>query len=237
MLQLASIASLPMPVHVGAKSLALSPLTLPLVALFSWGWINSVLSAFPSMSRDFNHHVGLLLDLFQSVNVILVWERPKLDTILQMWSHKCWIEGKIHLPGAAGNTLANTARTLLAFFAIRVQLIQLVVYQLLFPFTAFYPLGAHSVLFTWLFHHRCKTLHLLLSTLFSSLVKPFWTSSVVITPPSQVCSLTESTLHPITQVINEDTLLHRIKYNKPRFATDQLNFKKWTMENSISIVI
>lgn len=37
--------------------------------------------------------------------------------MLQMWSHKYWIQGKAHLPGAAGNSLANTAEMLSAFFA------------------------------------------------------------------------------------------------------------------------
>lgn len=42
------------------------------------------------------HFLGIpLLDLLQRINTLLAQGRPKLDTALQMRSHKCKIEGKL----------------------------------------------------------------------------------------------------------------------------------------------
>ena len=40
-----------------------------------------------------------------------------MDTALQMWSHKCGIGGKSHLPCASGRSLARTAQCVVAFAA------------------------------------------------------------------------------------------------------------------------
>lgn len=41
---------------------------------------------------------GPTLDSLQCENIFLVWERPEVDTGLQMWSQQCWMEGHNHLP-------------------------------------------------------------------------------------------------------------------------------------------
>lgn len=49
----------------------------------------------------------------------LVGGSPKLEAVLQMWSHKCCMEGKKHLPWCAGYILANQPSLQLAAFAAR----------------------------------------------------------------------------------------------------------------------
>lgn len=49
-----------------------------------------------------NHLSGPLLDLSRGVRGVLVLESPQLDSVLQMLSHNCWIEGNNHFPWAAG---------------------------------------------------------------------------------------------------------------------------------------
>lgn len=146
MLQLLCTAFLPRPVHFGALR-SLSPIHPLTVALFSWRWVNPVLSSFPSKSWTFNHLVGFPLDLFQYDNVFLVWERSQLHKILQMGSNKCWTHGNVHLPGATGNCLASLLEGFNSFNTY-ISSFSLVLFSIQF------------LLFMWEFHHRCKALHL-----------------------------------------------------------------------------
>lgn len=55
-------------------------------------------------------HLGPPLVSLQYFHGFLVPGSPELDTALQMWSHKWWIEGHNHSSQSAGYSLATTAR-------------------------------------------------------------------------------------------------------------------------------
>jgi len=55
--------------------------------------------------------------MLQHLNVLLVVRGPKLDTVLEVWPHQCWVQGHYYLPIPAGHTVPDRARMPLAFLA------------------------------------------------------------------------------------------------------------------------
>lgn len=70
------------------------------------------------MLQSLIHLCGLLLDLLPYVYLEL--ESHRLDIVLQVWSHQCWAERKVHFPQAADNAPLNAAQDAADFLAVRV---------------------------------------------------------------------------------------------------------------------
>ena len=66
--------------------------------------------------QSFHHLGGPSQDSPQCVQASLVLGSPALDTVIQVWPHQCWREGKDHLPWSGGSSLFNAAQDF-AFFA------------------------------------------------------------------------------------------------------------------------
>ena len=132
------------------------------------------------MLQSFHHSSGPLLDSLCYVHVPLVLRSPELHTVLQVCSLQCWVEGKDHLPWAAGSTLLNAAEDTTTAGSIHCWFVfNLVSTSIPMSFSA-------KLLYNWaipsiywcmvLFLPRCRTLcfpllnfMMLLSGLFSSL--------------------------------------------------------------------
>lgn len=54
---------------------------------------------------------------FKKLHISQAMESPALDTLLHVWSHQCWIEGKDHLSQPAGKRSPNIAQDTAAFTA------------------------------------------------------------------------------------------------------------------------
>lgn len=104
---------------------------------------------------------GLSLDSLQYVSALLVLERPKLDIVLQMWSHKYWAQGIITFLGYTLTGKVQGAAGRLYHKDILLTDVHLSVNQHIQSLSA-KPLcvGLTSRLCCWmvLFHLRCSTL-------------------------------------------------------------------------------
>lgn len=63
-----------------------------------------------------SHLGGLSFDSLQYIQVFVGLMRLKLDTVLRMWSQKCWIKRKDHFAGPSVHTLVNTAQDVISLF-------------------------------------------------------------------------------------------------------------------------
>ena len=71
------------------------------------------------MLQSLNRLSGSSLDSLQYVHICLVLGSPELNTVLQVWPHQCWVEGKAPLPRPAGHTLPNAAQETTSHLAAR----------------------------------------------------------------------------------------------------------------------
>jgi len=88
------------------------------------------------MLQSLNHVCGPLQDSLWYVPVSLVLRSPDLDTVLQLWPHQCWVQGKDHLPWPADNLHLMQLRISLALFLVTTHfwlMFSLSVYQLDIP--------------------------------------------------------------------------------------------------------
>lgn len=89
---------------------------------------------------------SLLLGSFLYSNGSVIQGSPKLDTVLQMQSPKCHIQGKNNFLWSAACTFANTALSALAFFASASSYSNaLPGTPILFCKSTFYPVGPPSL--------------------------------------------------------------------------------------------
>ena len=79
-----------------------------LCAFSSPGWTVPDLSAFPRTSPAPDCYMSLWPFVALSP-VCPSLSSPELDTVLQLWPHHCWAEGKDQFPRPAGNTLPSAA--------------------------------------------------------------------------------------------------------------------------------
>jgi len=128
----------------------------PLPLLLSLGTTEKSLSSF-SLHFPFRYFYVLitfpLIFLFPKRNNVSLWDRystslmifitlcwtlssmsmsSELDTVLQMWHHQSWLEGKGHLSWPAGDTLSDTAKNTISLLSSKSTLLthgQLCVYE------------------------------------------------------------------------------------------------------------
>ena len=119
-----SLCPLPLILSLGTTERSLAPSSLcppfshlytltrsPLSLLSSR--LNSPSSLYLSSEERYSGPLVLFLALhwtLQRVHVSLVLESPELDTVLQMWPHWCWVEGKDHHPQPASSRCHATAK-------------------------------------------------------------------------------------------------------------------------------
>ena len=48
--------------------------------------------------------------MLQPLNVLLVVRGPKLNTVLKMWPHQCWVQWDNHFTALAGHTIPDTSQ-------------------------------------------------------------------------------------------------------------------------------
>ena len=49
------------------------------------------------------------LNMLQGLNAFLVVRGPKLNTVLKLQPHQCWVQRDDHFPASAGNTICDTS--------------------------------------------------------------------------------------------------------------------------------
>lgn len=54
-----------------------------------------------------------------------IWWENKLNTVLQMWLHMCWIEGNNHVPWPTGRGLANALQDVVSLHYLKDTLLTL----------------------------------------------------------------------------------------------------------------
>ncbi|KAK4827693.1 LOW QUALITY PROTEIN: hypothetical protein QYF61_020827 [Mycteria americana] len=55
------------------------------------------------------------LDTLQHLNVLHVVRGPKLNTVFEVWSHQCQVQGHDHFPTPAGHTIPDTSQDAVGF--------------------------------------------------------------------------------------------------------------------------
>ncbi|KAK4807115.1 hypothetical protein QYF61_018456 [Mycteria americana] len=170
------------------------------------------------------------LDTLQHLNVSLVLRGPKPNTVFEVRSHHCQVQGHDHFPSPAGHTIFDTSQdaigflghlgTLLAHIQLAVNqhpqdLLCLAAFQPLFP----KPVALHGVVMTQvqdLALGLVKPHTIDLGPSIQPVQIPLWSLSALkqINTPTQlgvICKLTEGALDPLVQIIDKD-----IKQNWPQ---------------------
>ncbi|KAK4829778.1 hypothetical protein QYF61_006577 [Mycteria americana] len=170
------------------------------------------------------------LDTLQHLNIPLVVRGPKLNTVFEVRPHQCRVQGHNHFPSPAGHPIFDTSQdaigflghlgTLLAHIQAAVNkhpqvLLCQAAFQPLFP----KPVALHGVAVAQvqdLALGLVKPHTIDLGPLIQPVQVPLQSLPTLkqINTPTQlgvICKLTESTLHPLIQIIDKD-----VKQNWPQ---------------------